>query len=38
MTEIAGRLRAEFGERIEPAEERLARFIQSMLRSRMISV
>ena len=38
LTEIAGRLRAGFGERVEPAEERLARFIQSMLRSRMISV
>jgi hypothetical protein len=36
LTEIAGRLRAEFGERVEPAEERLARFVQSMLRSRMI--
>lgn len=38
LTEIAGRLRAEFGERVEPAEERLARFVQSMLRSRMIGV
>ena len=38
LTEIAGRLRAEFGERVEPAEERLARFVQSMLRSRMIAV
>ena len=38
LTEIAGRLRAEFGERVEPAEERLARFVQSMLRSRMIEV
>ncbi|MYN66105.1 MAG: PqqD family protein [Acidobacteria bacterium] len=37
LTQIAGRLRAEFGERVEPAEERLARFIQSMLRSRMVS-
>ena len=36
LTAIAGRLRAEFGERVEPAEERLARFVQSMLRSRMI--
>lgn len=38
LTDIAGRLRAEFGGRVEPAEERLARFIQSMLRSRMIEV
>ena len=36
LTEIAGRLRAEFGDRIEPADERLARFVQSMLRSGMI--
>ena len=38
LTKIAGRLRAEFGDRVEPAEERLARFVQSMLRSRMIAV
>ena len=38
LTVIAGRLRAEFGGRVEPAEERLARFVQSMLRSRMIEV
>ncbi len=38
LTEIAGRLRAEFGGRVEPAEERLARFVHSMLRSRMIDV
>ena len=38
LTQIAGRLRAEFGERVEPTEERLARFIQSMLRSRMVSM
>ena len=38
LTEISERLREEFGERVEPAEERLARFVQSMLRSRMIGV
>ncbi|MXY25899.1 MAG: PqqD family protein [Acidobacteria bacterium] len=38
LTEIAGRLRRAFGERVEPAEERLARFVRSMLRSRMIDV
>ena len=38
LAEIAGRLRDEFGERVEPAEERLARFVHSMLRSRMIDV
>ena len=38
LAEIAGRLREAFGARVEPAEERLARFVQSMLRSRMIDV
>jgi len=38
LTEMADRLRVRFGERVEPAEERLARFVQSMLRSRMIAV
>ena len=38
LTEMADRLRARFGERVEPAEDRLARFVQSMLRSRMIAV
>lgn len=38
LTAVAGRLRDEFGERVEPAEERLARFVQSMLRSRMVSM
>ena len=38
LTVVAGRLRDEFGERVEPAEERLARFVQSMLRSRMVSM
>ncbi len=38
LIEIAGRLRAEFGARVEPAEERLARFVQTMVRSRMIQL
>ena len=38
LTAISGRLRNEFGERVEPAEERLARFVQSMLRSRMVEM
>lgn len=38
LVEVARRLRAEFGPRVEPAEERLARFVQSMLRSRMIEM
>lgn len=35
---IAGRLRDAFGARVEPAEERLARFVQAMLRSRMVEL
>ena len=35
--EIAARLRAKFGARVEPAEERLARFVRTMLRSRMVA-
>lgn len=38
LDEMARRLRAEFGARVEPAEERLARFVRSLLRSRMIEV
>jgi len=35
-SEIAEELRREFGSRIEPAEERLNRFVDQMLRARMI--
>ena len=38
MSEIARRLHREFGERVEPADQRLGRFVQSMLRSRMIEM
>jgi len=38
LSEIADRLRAQFGGRVEPADERLARFVQSMLRSGMIEM
>lgn len=38
LTEMAARLRTKFGARVEPAEERLARFVRTMLRSRMIEV
>ena len=37
LMEIAARLRAKFGARVEPAEERLARFVRTMLRSRMVA-
>ena len=36
LTEMGRRLRDAFGERVEPAGERLARFVRMMLRSRMI--
>ena len=38
LDEIAARLRAEFGARVEPAEERLGRFVQTLARSRMIEM
>jgi hypothetical protein len=36
LTEMGRRLRDACGERVEPAGERLARFVRMMLRSRMI--
>ncbi len=36
--EIADELRIQFGDRVEPAEERLHRFVSQMLRARMIGV
>lgn len=38
LAEIARCLRARFGAQAEPAEQRLARFVQTMLRSRMIEL
>lgn len=38
LVEIARSMRLAFGDRIEPADERLARFVGRMLRSRMIAV
>ena len=38
LTVIAARLHGAFGDRVEPADERLARFIQTLLRSRMIDL
>ena len=35
---IAERLRDEFGDRVEPTQERLGRFMQQMLQGRMIAV
>lgn len=36
VSEIAERMRRQFGARIEPAEERLYRFLRQMYRSRLI--
>ena len=36
--EIAEELRSQFGDRVEPAEDRLQRFITQMLRARMIGL
>ncbi len=38
LTVIAERLRDEFGDRVEPTQERLGRFVQKMLQGRMIAV
>ena len=38
LAAIAGRLRDALGDRVEPAEERLGGFVQTMLRSRMIEL
>ena len=38
LAEIARTMRAAFGDRVEPAEERLARFVGRMLEGRMIAV
>ena len=38
LTLLARRLLDAFGARVEPADERLARFVQTMLRSRMIEL
>ena len=35
---ILERMRAAFGARVEPADERLGRFVQSMVRSRMMEL
>lgn len=38
VEEIARALRAEFGERIEPVEDRLVAFLQSLERGRFVEV
>ena len=38
LAEIARAMRAAFGDRVEPADERLDRFMRRMLKGRMIAV
>jgi hypothetical protein len=38
LAEIARAMRVAFGDRAEPAEERLGRFVRRMLKGRMIAV
>ena len=38
LAEIARAMRSTFGERVEPADERLARFVRRMLDGRMIGL
>ena len=38
LSAIRDRMRRAFGARVEPADERLGRFVQSMVRSRMIEL
>ena len=38
VAEIADGLRAEFGERIEPAEDRLVQFLTNLVQGRFVSV
>ena len=38
LAEIAQAMRSAFGKRVEPADERLGRFVRRMLKGRMIAV
>ena len=38
VRDIAGRLREHFGERVEPAEDRLVEFLKSLARGRFVSL
>ena len=38
LAEIARSMRSAFGVRVEPAEERLARFVRRMLKGRMLTL
>ena len=38
LADIVGRMRDRFGERVEPADHRLSRFILKMLKGRMLAI
>ncbi len=38
LADIVPRLRERFGDRIEPADQRLARFLQQMLKGKMLTL
>ena len=38
LADIAAVMRGQFGDRVEPVEDRLARFVRTMLRGRMIAL
>ena len=38
LADIVGRMRDRFGDRVEPADQRLARFMRKMLKGRMIAI
>lgn len=38
LADIAGRMRDRFGDRVEPADERLAAFIRRLLKGRMAAI
>jgi len=38
LADIVGRMRERFGDRVEPADQRLSQFMRKMLKGRMIAV
>ena len=38
LSEVVGSLREEFGDRIEPAETRLSKFVEQMIQARLVEL
>ena len=38
LADIVGRMRERFGDRVQPADQRLSRFVHTMLKGRMIAI